>query len=44
MVVREIFEAAIDGMRISDIARMLNEKGYETPARYFQRKHPEKKI
>lgn len=42
-VVREIFEAAIDGMRISDIARMLNEKGYETPARYFQRKHPEKK-
>ena len=42
-LVREIFEAAIDGMRISDIARMLNEKGYETPARYFQRKHPEKK-
>lgn len=42
-VVREIFEAAIDGMRISDIARMLNEKGYETPARYYQRKHPEKK-
>ena len=41
-IVREIFEAAISGMRITDIARMLNEKGYETPARYYQRKHPEK--
>ena len=41
-IVREIFEAAISGMRITDIARLLNEKGYETPARYYQRKHPEK--
>lgn len=41
-IVREIFEAAISGMRITDIARMLNEKGYETPARYYQRKHPDK--
>ena len=41
-IVREIFEAAISGMRITDIARMLNKKGYETPARYYQRKHPEK--
>ena len=41
-IVREIFEAAISGMRITDLVRMLNEKGYETPARYYQRKHPEK--
>ena len=39
-VVREIFEYAINGMRIVDIARRLNEKGYETPARYYQRKYP----
>lgn len=43
-VVREIFECAISGMRLIDIARRLNEKGYETPARYFQRKHPDKNI
>ena len=43
-IVREIFECAISGMRLIDIARRLNEKGYETPARYFQRKNPDKNI
>ncbi len=42
-VVKGIFDAAISGMKQIDIARMLNEKGYETPARYYQRKHPDKK-
>ena len=42
-VVREIFDAAISGMRLVDIGRMLNEKGYETPAAYYRRKHPEAK-
>ena len=42
-VVREIFEAAIGGMRLVEIARMLNGKGYETPSQYFRRKHPDKK-
>ena len=43
-VVREIFDGAIDGKRLVDIARDLNEKGYETPARYFQRKNPDKRV
>ena len=42
-VVKEIFDAAIGGMKQVDIARMLNEKGYETPAQYYRRKHPNKK-
>lgn len=42
-VVKEIFDAAIGGMKQVDIARMLNEKGYETPAQYYRRKHPDKK-
>ena len=42
-IVREIFEGAIAGMKLVDIARQLNEKGYETPARYFQRKNPDKR-
>ena len=42
-VVKEIFGYAISGMRLVDIARRLNEKGYETPARYFQRKNPDKR-
>ncbi len=39
-VVREIFDAAISGMHIADIARMLNRKGYDTPGTYFRHKHP----
>ena len=42
-IVKEIFRYAISGMRLVDIARRLNEKGYETPARYFQRKNPDKR-
>ena len=42
-IVKEIFGYAIDGMRLVDIARRLNEKGYETPARYFQRKNLDKR-
>ena len=40
VVIREIFTAAIGGMHIADIARMLNRKGYATPGTYFRRKHP----
>ena len=40
-VVREIFDMALDGMKIVDIARVLNERGVETPAEYYRRKHPE---
>lgn len=39
-VVREIFDAALSGMKVADIGRMLNEKGYETPGAYYVRKHP----
>lgn len=42
-VVREIFDMAIDGSKLIEIARHLNQKSIETPARYFQRKNPEKK-
>lgn len=44
MVVREIFDMAIDGSKLIEIARHLNQKGIETPARYFQRKNPKKNI
>jgi DNA invertase Pin-like site-specific DNA recombinase len=39
-VVREIFDMAIAGMRLIDMARTLNERGVETPAAYYRRKHP----
>ena len=39
-VVREIFDAALGGMRAVDIAEQLNEKGYETPSAYYRRMHP----
>lgn len=41
-VIREIFDMAIEGKKLVEIARYLNEKGIETPARYFQRKNPKK--
>lgn len=40
-VVREIFDMAIAKMRITDIARTLNERGVETPSAYYRRKHPD---
>lgn len=43
VVVREIFGMAIEGKKLIDIARYLNEKGTETPAGYFRRKNPCKK-
>lgn len=42
-VVRKIFDCALDGMKITDIARRLNSEGYETPAAYYRRKHPKSK-
>lgn len=39
-VVREIFDAALDGIRVVDIASQLNDKGYDTPAEYYRRKNP----
>lgn len=41
VVVREIFDMALAGMKIVDIARVLNERGTETPAEYYRTKHPE---
>lgn len=40
-VVRRIFEAAIEGMSIYAIAKMLNDEGILTPSVYFRRNHPE---
>jgi hypothetical protein len=42
-IVREIFEMAIAGMRLIDMARTLNERGVETPSAYYRRKHPKSK-
>ena len=42
-VVREIFDMALSDMKITVIARTLNEKGIETPADYYRRKHPKSK-
>lgn len=42
-VVREIFDCALDGMRLVDIARKLNKEGRETPAAYYRRMHPDSK-
>lgn len=39
-VVREIFDMALEGMKIVDIARVLNERGTETPAEYYRTRHP----
>lgn len=39
-VVREIFDMAIAGMRLIDMARTLNERGVETPGQYYRKKHP----
>ena len=41
-VVRTVFDAAIGGAGTTEIARMLNEHGYETPGKYYQRMHPDK--
>ena len=40
-IVRRIFDMAIAGTRMSDIAKALNKDGILTPARYFRAKHPE---
>ena len=40
-VVRAIFDKAIDGMSMSDIARNMNASGVESPSAYFMRKHPD---
>lgn len=42
-VVREIFDCALGGMRIVDIARKLNGEGHETPAAYYRKLHPDSK-
>lgn len=39
-IIREIFGYAIDGISQTEIARILNDKGYETPGAYYRRKHP----
>ena len=39
-IVREIFGYAVDGIGQTEIARILNEKGYETPGAYYRRKNP----
>lgn len=39
-VVREIYDAALEGIRAVDIAERLNDKGYETPSAYYRRMHP----
>lgn len=39
-VVREIYDAALDGMRTVDIAAQLNDKEYDTPAAYYRRTNP----
>lgn len=42
-VVREIFEAAISGMRPTEIGRLMNERGHETPSAYYRRMNPKTK-
>ena len=39
-VVKEIFGYALQKMKLKDIVAALNDKGYETPAAYYRRKHP----
>ena len=38
-VVREIFDRFLSGMRPNHIAVLLNDRGYDTPASYYKRKH-----
>lgn len=42
-VVRRIFDMAIDGKIVSEIATVLNREKIETPAQYFRRMFPDKK-
>lgn len=39
-VIKEIYEYALQKMKLKDIVAALNDKGYETPAAYYRRKHP----
>ncbi len=39
-VVRRIFTATIDGMKIGEIAQMLNDENIPTPSMYFRMKNP----
>lgn len=39
-VIKEIFGYALQKMKLKDIVATLNDKGYETPAAYYRRKHP----
>ena len=41
VIVRRIFNAAIDGMKIGEIAKMLNDENIPTPSMYFRMKNPE---
>lgn len=40
-VVRKIFDLAIGGMKVGEIAKTLNDENIPTPSVYFQMKHPE---
>lgn len=42
-VVRKIFDLAIEGVKVGEIAKTLNIENIPTPAVYYQRKHPESK-
>ena len=42
-VVKEIFDAAIGGMRPTEIGRLMNERGNETPSAYYRRMNPKTK-
>lgn len=39
-VIEEIFGYALHKMKLKDLVATLNDKGYETPAAYYRRKHP----
>ena len=41
VVVRRIFDAAIQGMTLGKIAQALNDDGIPTPGVYFKQKHPD---
>ncbi len=42
-VVRKIFDLAIEGVKVGEIAKILNIEDIPTPAVYYQRKHPDSK-
>jgi len=42
-IVRRIFDMAIDGKIVSEIATVLNREKIETPAQYFRKMFPDKK-